>query len=234
MLSDKHQCQRSRNVAQSFRSVVMTAWLHAWHYIGERGRQLKVQVDEQSKSGLNSASCGPWRPGTAGLSIACSPRRLRIAIIIKNGAGMAVLQYLPAWVLQTRLQTWPLRWQSGRSQGLHQTCPAVFDAHRCLLMTGSYARAESTCSSPAKSRHGTPCMYASKHGGETDTRRSHRHRQAPYTVSCMQPCSVSIVISVFLDPLTPFIVPLQSMFYKCGCWIRQWNRSSYTVWDGTK
>jgi hypothetical protein len=28
---------------------------------------------------------------------------------------------------------------SGCSQGLHQTCPAVLDANRCLLMTGSAA-----------------------------------------------------------------------------------------------
>jgi hypothetical protein len=26
---------------------------------------------------------------------------------------------------------------SGRFQGLHQTCPAVLDANRCLLTTGS-------------------------------------------------------------------------------------------------
>jgi hypothetical protein len=42
----------------------------------------------------------------------------------------------------------------------------------------------STCSSAL------PLMYASKH--ETDT----RHMLAPYAVSCMQPCTVLIAISV--------------------------------------
>jgi hypothetical protein len=41
-----------------------------------------------------------------------------------------------------------------------QSCPALFDVHRCLLMTGSNTHvintAESMCSSPAKTKQ-SPC-----------------------------------------------------------------------------
>jgi hypothetical protein len=74
-----------------------------------------------------------------------------------------------------------------RSQGLHQTCPAVFDAIRCLLTTGSDVRAintaESMCSSLAKSKGVAPCvqqptatsicsmMHAALHGIDHDHQR---------------------------------------------------------------
>jgi hypothetical protein len=63
-------------------------------------------------------------------------------------------------------------------------------------MTGSNVRAintaESTCSSPAKSKAAAPCIDVCK-----------QHRQAGRLAHavCMQPCTVSIVISVFYSSI---------------------------------
>jgi hypothetical protein len=89
--------------------------------------------------------------------------------------GIAIIKMVLAWQSLSTLVAPNLTTSmaiSGSSQGLHQTCPAVFDANRCLPTTGSDAHSRvDTCSSPAKSRRaiGIQCIDALCTQSSTDS-----------------------------------------------------------------